>query len=146
MKWVWSFLLSSFRHFHLEKDPNLVQDTILPIKEAVLLVKYIVARYQGNHVLWTLGGDSKYYGDLEERWKSIGYQIFGEGKYLGLVTLHPHGLSWIGDLYDDQDWYDLITYQSSHSDEANTVNWINKGPIADRWQKIRPAPIDQYRA
>jgi hypothetical protein len=63
-----------------------------------------------------------------------------------LVTLHPHGLSWLGDLYDDQDWYDVITYQSSQSDEANTINWINKEPIADRWQKIRVAPIDQYRA
>ncbi len=113
----------------------------LPIKEAVLLAKYIVARYQGNHVLWTLGGDGKYYGDLEERWKSIGSQVFGEGKHLGLVTLHPHGLSWIGDLYEDQEWYDVVTYQSSHSNEANTVNWINKGPVADRWQKIRPVPL-----
>ena len=85
----------------------------LPIKEAVLLAKYIVARYQGNHVLWTLGGDGKYYGDLEERWKSIGSQVFGEGKHLGLVTLHPHGLSWIGDLYEDQEWYHLpiFTFQ-----------------------------------
>lgn len=113
----------------------------LPIREAVLLAKYIVARYQGNHVLWTLGGDGKYYGDLEDRWKSIGSQVFGEGKHQGLVTLHPHGLSWIGDLYKDESWYDLVTYQSSHSNEANTVDWINKGPVADRWQKIRPMPL-----
>lgn len=113
----------------------------LPIREAVLLAKYIVARYQGNHVLWTLGGDGKYYGDLEERWKSIGSQVFGEGKHQGLVTLHPHGLSWIGDLYKDEPWYDVLTYQSSHSNEANTVNWINKGPVAERWDKIRPMPL-----
>ncbi|MEB2782972.1 DUF4038 domain-containing protein [Algoriphagus sp. C2-6-M1] len=113
----------------------------LPIREAVLLANYIVARYQGNHVLWTLGGDGKYYGDLEDRWKSIGSQVFGAGKHQGLVTLHPHGISWLGDLYEDQSWYDVITYQSSHSNEANTVNWINKGPIADRWSKLRPMPI-----
>jgi len=113
----------------------------LPIKEAVLLAKYIVARYQGNHVLWTLGGDGKYDGDLEARWKSIGSQVFGDAKHLGLVTLHPHGTSWVGDLYEDQDWYDVITYQSSHSNEASTVNWINKGPVANRWQKIRPMPL-----
>ncbi len=113
----------------------------LPIREAVLLAKYIVARYQGNHVLWTLGGDGKYYGDLEERWKSIGSQVFGEGKHQGLVTLHPHGLSWLGDLYEDQEWYDVITYQSSHSNEANTVNWINTGPVTERWDKLRPMPL-----
>ncbi|WP_057936300.1 apiosidase-like domain-containing protein [Algoriphagus resistens] len=113
----------------------------LPIREAVILAKYIVARYQGNHVLWTLGGDGKYYGDLEGRWKSIGEQVFGEGKHQGLVTLHPHGLSWLGDLYEDQQWYDLITYQSSHSNEAKTVNWINKGPVAEQWDKLRPMPL-----
>jgi hypothetical protein len=113
----------------------------LPIREAVLLAKYIVARYQGNHVLWTLGGDGKYYGDLEDRWKSIGSQVFGERKHEGLVTLHPHGLSWIGDIYEDQDWYDLITYQSSHSNSENTVNWINKGPIANQWYNLRPMPL-----
>lgn len=113
----------------------------LPIREAVLLAKYIVARYQGNHVLWTLGGDGKYYGDLEERWKSIGSQVFGEGKHQGLVTLHPHGLSWIGDSYEGQDWYGLYTYQSSHSKQEGTVNWINKGPVSERWSEVRPLPI-----
>lgn len=113
----------------------------LPIKEAVLLAKYIVARYQGNHVLWTLGGDGKYYGDLEGRWKSIGAEVFGEAKHQGLVTLHPHGVSWIGDLYENEKWFDVITYQSSHSNEASTVNWINKGPVANRWDKIRPMPL-----
>lgn len=113
----------------------------LPIREAVLLAKYIVARYQGNHVLWTLGGDGQYYGDLEDRWKSIGSQIFGDDKHQGLVTLHPHGLSWIGDLYENQEWYDLITYQSSHSNSKNTVDWINKGPVVQTWDKLRPMPI-----
>ncbi|SHO59974.1 DUF4038 domain-containing protein [Algoriphagus zhangzhouensis] len=113
----------------------------LPIREAVILAKYIVARYQGNHVLWNLGGDGKYYGDLEDRWKSIGEQVFGEGKYQGLVTLHPHGLSWVGDTYEDEPWYEVYTYQSSHSKAEGTVNWINKGPVTDRWSKIRPLPI-----
>lgn len=113
----------------------------LPIREAVILAKYIVARYQGNHVLWNLGGDGKYYGDLEDRWKSIGEQVFGEGKYQGLVTLHPHGLSWVGDTYEDESWYEVYTYQSSHSKAEGTVNWINKGPVTDRWSKIRPLPF-----
>lgn len=113
----------------------------LPIREAILLANYIVARYQGNHVVWNLGGDGKYDGDLEDRWKTIGAAVFGEGKHQGLVTLHPHGLSWIGDLYEDQEWYDLYTYQSSHSKAQNTVDWITKGPVSERWSKIRPMPF-----
>jgi hypothetical protein len=112
----------------------------LPIEEAILLSKYIVARYGGNQVVWMLGGDGQYYGDLEDRWKTIGREVFGSIHHAP-VTLHPHGHSWIGDIYADEDWMDIVCYQSSHSNAAGTVDWINKGPIANRWDKLPPRPI-----
>jgi len=111
----------------------------LPHEEAVILARYIVARYQGNHVIWTLGGDGKYYGDLEERWKQIGRDVF-EGIDHAPVTLHPHGSSYIGDLYEKEEWYSIMGYQSSHNNGENVVNWINKGPMAANWHKNRPIP------
>lgn len=111
----------------------------LPLDEAVLLAKYIVARYQGNHVLWTLGGDGKYYGDQELKWKEIGRQVFN-GIDHAPVTLHPHGRSFVGDLYAQEDWYSMMGYQSSHSNAAGTVNWINKGPMVEMWSKLKPMP------
>lgn len=111
----------------------------LPLDEAVLLAKYIVARYQGNHVLWTLGGDGKYYGDQELKWKEIGRQVFNDIDHAP-VTLHPHGRSFVGDLYAQEDWYSMMGYQSSHSNAAGTVNWINKGPMAEMWSKLKPMP------
>jgi len=112
----------------------------LPIDEAVILAKYIVARYGGNQVVWMLGGDGQYYGELEERWKTIGRRVFNDIHHAP-VTLHPHGRSWIGDIYADEAWMDIVCYQSSHSNAAGTVDWINKGPIANRWDKIPPRPI-----
>ena len=112
----------------------------LPIEEAVLLAKYIVARYGGNQVVWLLGGDGKYYDELEVRWKTIGQRVFGNIHHAP-VTLHPHGRSWIGDLYADEPWMDIVGYQSSHSNEARTVNWINRGPIAEEWANLPPRPI-----
>ena len=111
----------------------------LPLEEAVLLAKYIVARYQGNHVVWTLGGDGKYYDDLELKWKEIGRRVFNDIDHAP-VTLHPHGTSWIGELFAQEDWYSLMGYQSSHSNGENTVNWINKGPMAKMWKKLKPMP------
>ncbi|QGY43141.1 DUF4038 domain-containing protein [Maribellus comscasis] len=111
----------------------------LPLEEAVLLAKYIVARYQGNHVVWTLGGDGKYYDDLELKWKEIGRRVFNDIDHAP-VTLHPHGRSFVGDLYAQEDWYDLMGYQSSHSNQEGTVNWINKGPVAKMWSKLKPMP------
>ncbi len=112
----------------------------LPVDEAVLLAKYIVARYGGNQVVWLLGGDGQYYGELEDRWKTIGRRVFGNIHHAP-VCLHPHGRSWIGDLYAEEEWMDIVCYQSSHSNSAGTVDWINKGPIASRWDKIPPRPI-----
>ncbi|HKJ80251.1 MAG TPA: DUF4038 domain-containing protein [Prolixibacteraceae bacterium] len=111
----------------------------LPLEEAVLLAKYIVARYQGNHVVWTLGGDGKYYDDQEMKWKEIGRRVFNDIDHAP-VTLHPHGSSWVGDLYDREEWYSLMGYQSSHNNGERVVNWINKGPMSEMWSKLKPMP------
>ncbi len=111
----------------------------LPLDEAVILAKYIVARYQGNQVIWTLGGDGKYYADQELKWKEIGRQVFNDIDHAP-VTLHPHGSSWIGELYAPEKWYDLMGYQSSHSNGEKTVNWINKGPMSAMWNMLKPMP------
>lgn len=111
----------------------------LPLEEAVLLAKYIVARYQGNHVVWTLGGDGKYYDDQEIKWKEIGRRVFSSIDHAP-VTLHPHGSSWIGELFAPENWYSLMGYQSSHDNGERVVNWINKGPMSQMWNKLKPMP------
>lgn len=111
----------------------------LPLEEAVLLAKYIVARYQGNQVVWTLGGDGRYYDDQEIKWKEIGRRVFNDIDHAP-VTLHPHGSSWVGDIYDQEKWYNLMSYQSSHNNGERVVNWINKGPMAEMWSKLKPMP------
>lgn len=112
----------------------------LPQDEAILLAKYMVARYGGYHVIWILGGDGRYVDEYEQRWKNIGRGVFGENPP-GLVAQHPHGRSWIGGAYADAEWLDIIGYQSSHSNNQATVDWINKGPMAQQWDKLPARPI-----
>ena len=112
----------------------------LPEEEAILLARYMVARWGGNHVVWFLGGDGAYINEFEQRWKNIGKGVFGQ-KQPGLVAQHPHGRAWIGDAYTESEWLDIVGYQSSHSASQGTVDWINKGPMANRWDKIPPKPI-----
>jgi len=112
----------------------------LPDDQAILLAKYIVARYGGNHVIWILGGDGIYTGTYEQRWKTIGRAVF-DGKFQGLVAQHPSGRSWIGEIYKDEQWLDIIGYQSSHSNEASTVNWITKGPATKTWSSLPARPL-----
>jgi len=112
----------------------------LPDDQAILLTKYIVARYGGNHVVWFLGGDGFYTGTHEQRWKTIGRAVFN-GKHQGIVTQHPSGGSWIGEVYKDEPWIDIIGYQSSHSNAEGTVNWITKGPMSKMWDKLPARPL-----
>jgi len=112
----------------------------LPDDQAILLAKYIVARYGGNHVVWILGGDGFYTGTYEQRWKTIGRAVF-DGKHQGIVTQHPSGMQWIGEVYKDEPWLDIIGYQSSHSNSEGTVNWITRGPMSKMWSHLPARPI-----
>lgn len=112
----------------------------LPDEVAVRLARYMVARYGAHHVIWLLGGDGNYLDPFEQRWKYIGQQVFSD-YHPGVVTLHPGGRSWIGDTYADQEWLDIVTYQSSHSNQEGTVSWINQGPMATRWDQLPPRPL-----
>ena len=112
----------------------------LPDDQAILLAKYIVARYGANHVVWFLGGDGNYTGTYEQRWKTIGRAVM-DGTQQGIVAQHPQGRSWIGEIYRDEPWLDLIGYQSSHSNEEGTVNWITKGPMSQKWSNLPARPI-----
>ncbi|MEQ9443569.1 MAG: DUF4038 domain-containing protein [Cyclobacteriaceae bacterium] len=119
---------------------NLSPGYSLPLQEAVMLAKYQVARYGGNQVVWILGGDGRYAYEYEQRWLEIGRRVFGED-HPGLVAQHPHGRLWIGDNHAQEDWLDIVGYQSSHSKAQGTVDWINKGEIASRWPHLPARPV-----
>ncbi len=111
----------------------------LPGKEAILLARYMVARYGAHHVAWVLGGDGKYYGELECRWRHIGREVFRDNPQ-GPATLHPHGRSWVGEIYRDEPWYDIDGYQSTHNTSVRNVRFINH-TIGEGWKKLSPRPV-----
>lgn len=113
----------------------------LPDAEAILLAKYMVARYGGNQVIWFLGGDGQFTDIFEQRWKTIGRGVFGEMQHPGVVAQHPRGSSWIGEIYKEEPWLDIVGYQSSHNNEQRVVDWINKGPMANQWDKLPARPL-----
>jgi len=111
----------------------------LPDQEAILLARYIIARYQAHHVVWILGGDGKYDAELEDRWRHIGRQTFRDDPP-GLATMHPHGELWVGDIFGREEWYDIDGYQSSHSTSEGTVRFINH-TIGEGWRVNPPRPV-----
>lgn len=113
----------------------------LPDAEAIALARYMVARYGSHHVVWVLGGDGVYVNEYEQRWKNIGRSVFGDEDHAGLVALHPSGKSWIGEAYANEDWLDIVGYQSGHNRTDATRTWITKGPVASTWYSLPPKPF-----
>lgn len=126
---LWALQVASGRH--------LSPGYFLPDPEAILLARYMVARYGAHHVVWILGGDGRYTESYEQRWKNIGRGVFGDNPP-GLVALHPSGKSWIGDVYCDEGWLDIVAFQTGHDNSAQTVKWITQGPVASGWQNCPP--------
>jgi len=96
-------------------------------QQAIILARYIVARWSGSAVAWFLGGDGDYRGEKAEKWKRIGRAVFN-GIAHAPVTMHPGGMHWVWNEFVDEKWYDLVGYQSGHGDDDATSKWLTEGP------------------
>jgi hypothetical protein len=119
-----------------ESNPGLV----LPEDQAILLARYMVARWGAQHVLWILPGDGHYGGENAERWRRIGRAVFG-GEAHFPVSLHPCGMRTFCDEFRDEAWLDIIGYQSGHGDDEAAIGWLVEGPPATEWQTPPPRPF-----
>ncbi|MDB6036263.1 MAG: hypothetical protein JWM99_104 [Verrucomicrobiales bacterium] len=112
----------------------------LPEDQAILLGRYMVARWGAHNVLWILAGDGDYRGKNAEKWKRIGRGIFGDQSHAP-VTLHPGGMQWVAEDFKDEPWYDVIGYQSGHGDDEKSLRWLTSGPPAQYRSKGPVRPI-----
>jgi hypothetical protein len=112
----------------------------LPDDQAILLARYMVARWGGNAVAWLLGGDGDYRGPKAERWRKIGRAVFGDIHHAP-VSMHPGGMHWVWKEFIEEKWYGYVGYQSGHGDDDKTWKWINEGPLTEDWAKLPHKPI-----
>jgi hypothetical protein len=113
----------------------------LPEDQAIRLARYITARYGAHHVAWFLAGDENFSGERGKRWRRIGRAVFKEPRHEALATVHPQGCQWHLEKFRDEDWYDLIIYQSSHGGGPETIEWIHSGAPAENWQNEPALPV-----
>ncbi len=114
---------------------------ILPVDQATLLARYIVARYGAYSVIWFLSGDGNYSGQNAERWKTIGRAVFPKGRWHRPVSMHPQGMEDPWPEFKDEEWVDLFTYQSGHGGDAAKWKWnATEGPAAG-WKLDPPHPV-----
>jgi hypothetical protein len=112
----------------------------LPEDQAVLLADYMAARWGAYDVVWILAGDGSYRGEKAGRWQRIGRQVFGKQPHAP-AALHPAGLQWNLDEFINEDWLDMVGYQSSHSNGRRALSWLVNGPPANDWRRTPYRPF-----
>jgi len=112
----------------------------LPEDQAILLARYMVARWGGNAVAWILGGDGDYRAGKADKWRRIGRAVFGDIAHAP-VTMHPGGQQWVWSEFIDEKWYGYVGYQSGHGDGDATWKWLTQGPAAEDWMKLPHRPF-----
>ncbi len=112
----------------------------LPEDQAILLEKYLVARYGGHHVVWIPAGDTTYREANGERWRRIARAVF-DGTNHAPVVMHPQGMQTYTEIYRHEKWLDIIGYQSGHGDNDNSLNWIHSGPISKEATQLPARPF-----
>jgi hypothetical protein len=113
-----------------ETDPG----QALAEADAIRLARYELARWGALAPVWLLGGDGRFLEDVP-RWQRLGRETFADQSDQ-LVTLHPSGLSWVGDAFAGEEWFDFLGYQSGHGDGDDDLKWLAFGPPAAQWQKL----------
>jgi hypothetical protein len=122
---------------HGGKDTERNSGFFLPEDQAVLLTRYMIARYDAHHVLWDLVAEAEFNGGGARYWKRVANAVFADGRHHP-VTLHPHGMDWALYQFVDDPWMDVVGYQSAHGDNEAYLRWIPEGPPSSSWN-LKPA-------
>jgi hypothetical protein len=124
---------------HAGRDTDLNPGKGLPQDQVIVLARYIVARYGGNHVLWDFIAEANFHGEGAEYWRQVGRAVFPAPPYPP-VTLHPGGRDWALDEFNDEPWMTVMGYQSAHGDNEEFLRWITDGPPSTDWRREPPRP------
>jgi hypothetical protein len=114
---------------------NLVVDD-LPEDKAIIWLRYLVARWGADDVVWIMTCDST----KIERTKRIGRAVFG-------AISHAPVILYAGDSYfalnafRSEPWVNIIGYQTGEDLSDDALEWSLAGPVTQDWEKQPTRPF-----
>ena len=112
----------------------------LPDDQAVLLVRYVVARWGTEPVAWLVAFEGDSAGKNVGRWKRIGQAVFGSRAHAPVV-LFTGQTQWLFDEFREEKWVDVFGYQSVTGDTDDALKWTFTGPFMAEWKKEPTRPL-----
>ena len=108
--------------------------------QAILLGRYMVARWGAYAGAWILAGNGEFAGARSERWKRIGKAIFGSIPHAP-VTIYPAEMQWPRDEFSAEPWFSFVGYQAGHNTGDAALQWLSTGPLSRDWSKPPFRPL-----
>jgi len=108
----------------------------LPESQAVLLLRYLVARWGANDVAWLLACD----GAAVERWKHIGRAVFGNISHAPVILFTGESY-WALDEFRAERWVDVFGYQTGQDISDDNLQWMLAGPVPRDWKREPARPF-----
>ena len=124
----------------LELDSQRGAGPELSDEQTLLLVRYVVARWGAEPVVWLLAFDNDSQGKKASRWKSIGQAVFAQRAHAP-VLLYPGESSQLLDEFRDQSWVDIFGFKTVSDLTDQALKWTFAGPFAKEWSKLPERPL-----
>ena len=111
----------------------------LPADQVALLLRYMVARWGAQPVVWLLALDGGHSAGKSDGWKKIGRAVFAEGPHAP-VMLYAGNRHDLLDEFRDQKWIDAFGYDSLPGLEDESGKQTSAGSFNNEWQRepVRP--------
>ena len=96
-------------------------------EHCITLGRHMLQHWGDGEIVWILAGDGNYESpEAVERWSAIGRGIFADAPEQ-IVTMHPCGLSWVGDSFAAEPWYSFVGIQSGHGSRPQDLEFLLQG-------------------
>ncbi len=109
-------------------------------EEAIQLLRYAVARWGADHVSWLVAFESDSSGKAAQRWQKIGRAVFQPVTHAPVV-LCPGESIWVLDAFRQENWVDVLGFQTVNAANDATLPWLLRGPLRQERLKTPSFPL-----
>jgi hypothetical protein len=112
----------------------------LPEDQAILLLRYMVARWDAYDVAWILTCEGDNLEQNVDRWKRIGRAVFGDIAHAP-VMVYPGESYWVLNEFRREPWVDFFGCRASQQINDESIQWLVEGPVSEDWFKEPERPL-----
>jgi hypothetical protein len=111
----------------------------LPEDQAALLLRYVIARWQGDDIAWIVQCEGDSVAKNINRWRRLGQKVFGNQAHAPVIFF-PGQNDWLFDEFRKEAWVDAFGYQNLDLGDV-ALKYLFAGPASAEWKNEPAHPV-----